>query len=175
MAELTEWDSFYVIVGASAGALIGLQFVVMTLLADRPPKGAAEASAAFASPTVVHFGAVLYVAALLCAPWHALGLPAVLWGLGGLCGVGYVLLVARRMRRQDAYRPQLEDWVFHAALPLVGYAVLALSSLLAASHARESLFAVAGAALLLLFAGIHNSWDAVAYQALVNRREGNEP
>ena len=35
MKELAEWDSFYLIVGGAAGALIGLQFVVMTLLADR--------------------------------------------------------------------------------------------------------------------------------------------
>jgi len=30
MEALKEWESFYVIVGSSAGALIGLQFVVMT-------------------------------------------------------------------------------------------------------------------------------------------------
>ena len=42
MAELEHWDSFYVIVGAAAGALIGLQFVVMTLIAENPPKRVAE-------------------------------------------------------------------------------------------------------------------------------------
>jgi len=36
MSAFSEWESFYVIVGSSAGALIGLQFVVLTLLADRP-------------------------------------------------------------------------------------------------------------------------------------------
>jgi hypothetical protein len=40
------WESFYVIVGAAAGALIGLQFVVVTLIAETPPKDAANASAA---------------------------------------------------------------------------------------------------------------------------------
>ena len=34
MPELNEWDSFYVIVGSVAGALIGLQFVMLTLIAD---------------------------------------------------------------------------------------------------------------------------------------------
>jgi hypothetical protein len=42
MPELAAWDSFYVIVGSAAGALIGLQFVVMTLIVDRrrypPPR-----------------------------------------------------------------------------------------------------------------------------------------
>ena len=36
MPEFAEWETFYVIVGASAGALIGLQFVVLTLIAAGP-------------------------------------------------------------------------------------------------------------------------------------------
>ena len=32
MTEFAEWESFYLIVGGAAGALIGLQFVVMTLI-----------------------------------------------------------------------------------------------------------------------------------------------
>jgi hypothetical protein len=57
MSELAKWDSSYVILGSAAGALIGLQFVVMTLIDDRPPLRVAEAGAAFATPTIVHFGA----------------------------------------------------------------------------------------------------------------------
>jgi hypothetical protein len=34
-SALSAWESFYVIVGSSGGALIGLQFVVITLIADR--------------------------------------------------------------------------------------------------------------------------------------------
>jgi len=36
MTALSGWENFYVIVGSSAGALIGLQFVVITLIANRP-------------------------------------------------------------------------------------------------------------------------------------------
>jgi len=36
MSEFGKWDSFYVIAGSAAGALIGLQFVVMALIAVRP-------------------------------------------------------------------------------------------------------------------------------------------
>ncbi len=43
MSALAEWDSFYLIVGPSAGALIGLQFVIMTLMAERPSTTTAEA------------------------------------------------------------------------------------------------------------------------------------
>ncbi len=34
LPELTPWANYYVIVGSSAGALTGLQFVVIALLAD---------------------------------------------------------------------------------------------------------------------------------------------
>ena len=39
MTALDGWENFYVIVGSSAGALIGLQFVVLTLIAGRPSCG----------------------------------------------------------------------------------------------------------------------------------------
>jgi hypothetical protein len=38
MLPLNGWENFYVIVGSSAGALIRLQFVVLTLISRRPIK-----------------------------------------------------------------------------------------------------------------------------------------
>src|SRR6266508_6583251 len=173
MSELTEWDSFYVIVGSAAGALIGLQFVVVTLIAERPPLRAAEAGAAFATPTIVYFGTALLLSALLHAPWQAITPATALWGLMGLGGVAYVVIVARRMRVQTTYKPEFEDWLFHALLPLAAYALLALSAFAALFHTREALFGVGAAALLLLFIGIHNAWDSVAYHVFVNMRDTN--
>jgi hypothetical protein len=173
MAELAEWDSFYVIVGSAAGALIGLQFVVMTLIAVQPPVNAGEAGPAFATPTIVHFAVDLFLAALLRAPWPTIVPIAILWGVIGLGGVVYTAIVALRMRRQIVYRAEFEDWLFHAALPLGAYLLLAASAVPALSHAREALFGVGVATLLLLFTGIHNAWDAVAYHVFVNLRKAN--
>lgn len=167
MTVLDGWDSFYVIVGSAAGALIGLQFVVMTLIADRPPTPAA--GAAFATPTIVHFGAALLLSALLRAPWQIITIAAFLWGLIGLSGIIYVVIVARRMRVQTFYIPEFEDWFFYALLPLAAYAVLVLSAFAAPFHTREALFGVGAAALMLLFIGIRNAWDSVAYHVFVSR------
>src|SRR5437763_177483 len=98
VTAMSEWESFYVIVGSSAGALIGLQFVVLTLIAERPRLRVAEAGAAFSTPSVVHFGVVLLLSAIVSAPWSGLTIPAVVCGLVGLCGIVYVVLVLRRMR-----------------------------------------------------------------------------
>jgi hypothetical protein len=101
----------------AAGALIGPQFVVMTLLAERPPIRAAEAGAAFATPTIVHFGVALFLSARLHAPWRTITVAGALWGLTGVGGRTYALIVARRMREQSVYQPGFEDWLFHVALP----------------------------------------------------------
>jgi hypothetical protein len=65
--------------------------------------------------------------------------------------------------RPAVYHPQFEDWLFHVPLPLVAYAMLAVAAFAAPSHTREAFFAVGGAALVLLFAGIHNAWDSISY------------
>src|SRR5947209_19691059 len=104
MSELTEWDSFYVIVGSAAGALIGLQFVVMTLIAERP-KPAAEAGAAFGTPTTVHFSIALLLPAALRAPRQAITGPPVLAALIGFIGRVYSPILPRRIRNQPVSRP----------------------------------------------------------------------
>ena len=171
MTILDGWENFYVIVGSSAGALIGLQFVVITLIAARPiARVDALAGGAFATPSVVHFGVVLLLSAIASAPWKEIIAVAVLWGSVGVCGVVYVVVVARRMRVQSAYRPVFEDWLFHVLLPFAAYAILAISAYAAHSHAHPALFLVGAAVLLLLFIGIHNAWDAVTYHVFVRSR-----
>jgi fatty acid desaturase len=174
MLELTGWENFYVIVGSSAGALLGLQFVAISIIAGTISQDMERASRAFATPTIVHFVSVLIVSAIITAPWHSIVTPAILWGLMGLCGLAYVVIVARRMRLQTAYSPELEDRLFHVVLPLVAYATLAVSAFMVLSRAREALFGVATAALMLLLVGIHNTWDAVTYHLFTKTRQANE-
>jgi hypothetical protein len=170
MRAFAEWESFYVIVGSAGAVLIGLQFVVVTLVAEMPmERDQAKAGAAFATPTIVHFGAVLLQSAILSAPWQDVAGPALLLGVLGLSGIAYEIIVARRMQSQRAYAPELEDWWFHALLPFAAYTVLAGSAYAARFHGREPLFLLGGAALLLLFIGIHNAWDAVTYHVFVKR------
>jgi hypothetical protein len=175
MTPLAPWESFYVIVGSSAGALTGLQFVVMALVADLPiTRDSALTSDAFSTPTIVHFGVVLFLSGMLSAPWHGITAPADLCGLCGLAGFIYVIVVTRRLRIQSEYQPVFEDWLFHVLLPIAAYTVLVWATYAARTHLDSALFGVAGAALLLLFIGIHNAWDAVTYLVFVRRREQQE-
>jgi hypothetical protein len=174
MTALAGWENFYVIVGSSAGSLIGLQFVVLSLITNTSARADAGAGQAFSTPNIVHFGAVLGLSAILSAPWNGIGAAAVLCELLGVSGIVYALIVIRRMRRQTAYRPQFEDWLFHVLFPLAAYGTLALSAFSARFRMREALFGVGAAALLLLFVGIHNAWDAVTYHVFVRTRQNEQ-
>jgi hypothetical protein len=100
MTALAGWENFYVIVGSAAGALIGLEFVVVTLIADSPALRVPEGVAAFATPTIVHFGVVLLLSAVVSVPWHNIATVSVVWGLVGLSGIVYAVIVSRRLRVQ---------------------------------------------------------------------------
>jgi len=171
MTALAAWQNFYVIVGSSAGALIGLQFVVLSLIASTNARADPGAGQAFATPTIVHFAAVLVLSGIVSAPWDGLAPAAALWGVVGLSGAVYAVVVIRRMRAQSAYRPQLEDWLFHVVLPLAAHAILSISAVASRFRPRQALFAVGASALLLLFIGIHNAWDAVTYHVFVVARK----
>jgi len=166
LSPLATWQNFYVIIGTAAATLTGLTFVVITLIAGVRGRGssASEAGATFNTPNVVHFGAALLIAALLSAPWQALWPASLLLGLAGLAGVSYVLIVLRRVRRQTDYQPVLEDWLGHTVLPLVSYTALVVAALVLPGQPAPALFVIA-ATMLLLFIGIHNTWDNVTYIA----------
>jgi len=160
---LAGWENFYIIVGSSGAALIGLQFVVLALIAETRFQSTPESLSAFGTPTIVHFAGAFVIAVIMSVPWHTLWSVAVTLAVCGVVGVGYVAVVIRRARAQTLYKPVMEDWIWHMILPLVAYASLLIAAPLLPSHVGGSLFTFAGAALLLLFIGIHNAWDTVTY------------
>lgn len=160
---LVAWQSSYVIMGSSAAALTGLQFVVVALIGEAGERRTADGIGAFATPTIVHFSAVLLLSTILSAPWQMLLSTALALGACGVAGVIYVVLVVMRLRRMTDYQPMLEDWLCHAVLPFIAYASLLSAAITLTRNSGMALFMVRGAALLLLFIGIHNAWDVATY------------
>jgi hypothetical protein len=170
---LSRWENFYVIVGSSAGALTGLQFVVITLIAEARTASMLEVRA-FGSPTVVHFCVALLISAIASAPWTSLTAAAVAFAACGVLGLVYALYVIRHARRQQGYSPDAEDWFWYIILPIVTYAVLIGGAALLNRNPSMALFLVAATSLLLLFNGIHNAWDTVTYIAVQRQENKNK-
>jgi hypothetical protein len=174
METLHAWEAFCLIVGGAAAALTGLQFVVIALVTEAQSARSLKEIDAFGTPTIVHFSAVLLISAILTAPWHSLSAVSLSLGVCGLTGVIYSGVVLYRARRQTGYKPVFEDWLFHTALPLVAYGVLATAAFDLSRDTEAALFAVAAATLLLLFIGIHNAWDTVTWIAVEHSRKSRE-
>src|SRR5437868_9279251 len=125
--SLEPWANFYVIVGSSAGALTGLQFVVISLVAERRRMTSLADVATFGTPMLVHFGYVLLLSAILSAPWATLTSAALAIGISGFLALGYTANIARRARSTQ-YRPVFEDVLFHMILPAIGYAMIVIAA-----------------------------------------------
>jgi hypothetical protein len=156
------------------GALIGLQFVLLTLLASRPLQQMGDASAAFGTPTVVHFSVVLLLSAIGSAPWSDITGLVILWSLISVVGMFYIFRITKSMISQTAYHPVIEDWVFHSFLPFISYALMAIAACTGYFAKPCAPFIGAAAMLILLFTGVHNSWDAVTYSVFKQRKEQKE-
>jgi len=165
VSPFAAWENFYVIVGSSAAALTGLQFVVVTLGAEARSMRDPDSVGAFGTPTIVHFCAVLLTAAILSVPWRSISSAGLSLAACGVAGIVYMVIVIRRALRQKGYAPVLEDWLWHVSFPLVGYVALLVAALLLWRDPAPCLLVIAATALLLLFIGIHNAWDAVTYIA----------
>ena len=165
------WESFYVILGSSAAALTGLQFVVIALGAEAEVIGGEPELNAFATPTIVHFCAVLLIAAFIAMPGQTAGSMSLCLTISALAGFVYAMRVMLMARRTTGYVPVLEDWIWHAALPIFSYACLIVAGIIVSWRPKSSLYFVGAIAMLLLFIGIHNAWDAAIFMTMRRKKD----
>jgi hypothetical protein len=166
---LAEWDNFYVITGSSAAGLTGLTFVVIALSADAKRVNI-DGLRAYVTPTIVHLGAVLALAAYLSMPHHTVLSLSVGFGAAGAAGLAYLARIARNMRRVASdYAPVHEDWIWNVVLPAIVYGALLALALLIWPLPHSSMYGAAGVSLLLMFIGIHNAWDVAVWNTVRNR------
>jgi len=159
---LDAWGNYYVIVGSSAAALTGLQFVVITLV-GQTGRARGETLSAFGTPNVVHFCSSLLVSSILSMPWRGPWTPGIALTVTGILGDLYALIVMIRAHRQRPYyEPVFEDWLWHTILPAVAYTMILVGGVLLPRSANV-LFVIGPATLMLVFIGIHNAWDTVTY------------
>lgn len=163
-SPFANWQNFYVIVGSSAAALTGLQFVVMTLIVQARATANMRDIRAFGTPTVVHFCTALMVASLMAAPLRSRWDFSVCLGICGTAGLLYALRTVWHARKAE-YNPDMEDWFWYSAVPFAAYLGLATAAILLWRGVEFSLDMVAVDTLLFLVIGIRNAWDVVTYVA----------
>jgi hypothetical protein len=170
---LADWSNFYVIIGSAAGGLTGLTFVVIALAADSK-RVVMTGLRAFVTPTIVHFGTVLALAAYLSVPRQSVLSLSIGFAAAGVAGLIYVgAVIARNMRVfSTQYVPVHEDWLWHVIVPAIVYGALLGMAFLSWHQFERSLYGVAAALVSLLFAGIRNAWDVAVWNSVKGPSDG---
>jgi hypothetical protein len=164
---MDAWHEYYTLAGTASATLVGLLFVAASVgssVWERP-----AALRVFLSATVVHFSSILVISLCVLAPLRSVLACGLLFVGGGLFGVGYCLLVIRDTVRDGLSKSiELEDRVWYAALPVVGYLLMTGSGIAVSMGFEPGAMVLAISIALLLVAGIRNAWDITVW--IVTRR-----
>jgi hypothetical protein len=157
---LQGWHEFYELIGSAAAALLGAMFVVASIGSGFLTQDRAGEVRLFLTPTVVQLSTVLFGCVLALVPslgWKSL---SVMFGLGGMPGFIYSLMIGTNIRRRELV---LSDRLWYAGAPIVAYALITVAACMAWNRTAGSLEVLAGAMALLLAAGIRNAWDGLIF------------
>src|SRR5215210_2863340 len=120
-----DWGEFYLMAGSAAAVLIGLIFVVVTLMQDRSRSTVLAGSKLYMGPVMLQVSFVLLLSSAALMPGMTPGAFApvcgavALWGL--VRGVQSIAGI-RRLQREEAIH--WTDVWFYGAIPTLLYALL---------------------------------------------------
>jgi len=164
------WSEFFLMAGGAAAVLIGLIFVVISLMQDRSRDSVLTGSKLYMGPIVLGVSLILALSAAALVPGISgrefAGIAGVvaLWGLarGIMSAVGIA-------RRKEVHWTDL--W-FYGVFPSAAYVVLGVVAVAFWQDlpwARDGLAVVITLGLLL---SIRNEWDLITW--IAPRHEGGE-
>ncbi|HYB50436.1 MAG TPA: hypothetical protein VED47_04920 [Burkholderiaceae bacterium] len=156
---LHAWENFYIVAGSAAAQLIGLLFVMITLGARLSRSRAARGVHVFLTPTLVHFGGVLFDSLVMLAPWPSAWPACALLVAVGLAGMGYAGLVLGMLRKVDYTELGRGDRFVYAGAPAVANLLLIGGALALPFQTELGTYTIAGSVALLLFVALRDAWD----------------
>jgi hypothetical protein len=163
---LSEWESFYLLTGSAAAALIGLLFIVATLMTDVPQSSAERGDKFYMTPIVFHLCVILVLSAMALAPVLTASVFGIACGLAAVVGVAYGAYVFQGIFNVRAeVTPHWSDKYCYGLGPTLAYVALALIAFGFLRNREWTAAGVASVLVVLLLLGIRNAWDLVTYLA----------
>jgi hypothetical protein len=161
----SDWENFYLIIGSSAGALIGIMFVVATLTAGLESRLVARGARVFFTPIVFHFAVVVVVSAIAVVPELPPPAVGVIVALCAAIGCAYSAATTIRIFNPGSGDPpsHWSDKYFYGFLPTATYLGLACAAGAVWLSPRGAAYAIGACMLALLLIGIRDSWDLGTY------------
>jgi hypothetical protein len=156
---LHGWDNFFITAGTAAATLIGLLFVAVTVGTGFSTSRIEHGTRGFLTPTLIRFGGVLFLSMAVLAPWPSAWPIGIILSLGGLAGLVHQIKVVVMRHKVGLVLLDWHDWIPYVAVPALGSASLIVGAVGLLVEKWFATYAIAGATVLLLFAGIYGAWD----------------
>jgi len=158
------WKEFYLMAGGAAAVLIGLLFVVISLMQDRPRSTMLSGSRLYMGPILLSVSFVLALSAAALTPdigprcFTAVTGAIALWGLVR----GFTSTIGIARLKDEVHWTDL--W-FYGVFPSLLYVALGLAALVVWSGRWEAQYCVAAVVTGLLLLAIRNEWDLITWIA----------
>jgi hypothetical protein len=166
-----DWDGFYALTGGTAGVLIGLIFVVITLGMEHAKEGDTVRTRLFVTPILVYFASLLITSLTMIPPLSDV-IRALALGVIGCAGLGYTINLALLLRRLAA--PEEIEALWDMVLPIASYSLLVFSAAAWALKAPFADLSGAAAVVVLLIVALRKSWVVTLFIASRKRKDASD-
>ena len=161
-----HWGEFYLLVGSAAAVLIGLIFVVISLMQNRSRSSVLSGSRLYMGPIVLGISLVLVLSAAALAPhferleFAAITAGVAVWGLAR----GIISCVGIR-RLGNKGEVHWTDFWFYGVVPSALYIVLGAVAIAFWNDWEWAKGALAITITCILLSAIRNEWDLITWIA----------
>jgi len=162
-----HWDEFYLFAGGAAAVLIGLIFVVVSFMQDRPRSAVMAGARIYMGPIVLTMSLVLLLSAAALAPGITAGEMAALAGASAAYGLYRSIrsIVGIRGFRAVGEAPHWSDAWCYGTIPAALHLCLATVAVAFWQGWPGAARGLAEVIVLLLLIAIRNEWDLITWLA----------
>jgi hypothetical protein len=156
------WSDFYLMAGGAAAVLIGLIFVVISLMSDRPRSSVLAGSRLYMGPIVLGVSFVLAISAAALAPGISRQEFAAITTLIAAWGLARGVASAIGIQRLGSEVHWTDIW-FYGLLPIMLYLAIGLVALALWMDWHWAQLGLGGSIMLSLLLAIRNEWDLITW------------
>jgi hypothetical protein len=168
-----HWSDFFLLVGSAAAVLIGLIFVVISLLQDRSRSTVLAGSRLYMGPIVLGISFVLTLSAAALTPGVGRCAFAALTGIVAVWGLVRGIMSThgiQHLSHIDDGPPHWTDVWFYGLIPCVLYAAFGIVAVAYWRGWPWADYGLATAITAALLLAIRNEWDLITWIAPRNDR-----
>jgi hypothetical protein len=158
-----HWDSFFLLIGGAAGALIGLLFIVVTLMRSGDSGSLLRGASVFMTPTVAQLAIVLTVSALATAPGIPMSAAGLVFGACALVCVGFSGRSLIMLAGGGIKATHWSDLWAYGVAPLATSLALLVSTTAIWFAPDWAARGIAASLIATLLMAIRNAWDLVTW------------